>query len=217
MFEFSSKTQVAQKFKIAELLKILHADKELKTEASNIENVQMINALSQSTTGLNPSDEVNEIYVIEITLKNEDVPMGFIKALDKTIQFQVLYKIICNDKVKWVSAPKYIVDNKVSQSKHFETNFDKDETKKLPLVNSLAELYKQILSQITGLQFRPNETLKNWEQRHHDIESLKKEFEKTEKMIKSETQPKKKFAYNEKLREIYQKIRNMQEIKNEQF
>ena len=211
MYEFSSKTKVDQKFKLSDLLKLIHASKEIKQEATNIESVQMTNAISQQTTGLEPSDEVNEIYIIEVTLNSESVPINFIKELDKTIQFQVLYKIICKDKVKWISGPKSIVDGKVSQSKHFETEWETDTKRELPLTNSLTEIYKQILIQLTNLQFRPNERIKEWEQRYSNIEHLKKEFEKTDKLAKAETQPKKKFAYNDKLREIYQKIRELKE------
>lgn len=211
MYEFSSKTKVDQKFKLSDLLKLIHASKEIKQEATNIESVQMTNAISQQTTGLEPSDEVNEIYIFEITLNNESVPINFIKELDKTIQFQVLYKIVCKDKVKWLSGPKNIVDGKVSQSKHFETEWEAETKRELPLTNSLTEIYKQILIQLTNLQFRPNERIKEWEQRYTNIEHLKKEFEKTDKLAKAETQPKKKFAYNDKLREIYQKIRELKE------
>jgi len=210
MYEFSSKTKVDQKFKLSDLLKLIHASKEIKQEATNIEIVQMTNAISQQTTGLEPSDEVNEIYIIEVTLNSESVPINFIKELDKTIQFQVLYRIICKDKVKWISGPKNIVDSKVSQSKHFETEWEADIKRELPLTNSLTEIYKQILMQLTNLQFRTNERIKEWEQRYSNIEHLKKEFEKTDKLAKAETQPKKKFAYNDKLREIYQKMKEQE-------
>ena len=210
MYEFSSKTQVDQKFKLSDLLKLIHASKEIKQEATNIESVQMTNAISQQTTGLEPSDEVNEIYIFEITLNNESVPINFIKELDKTIQFQVLYKIVCKDKVKWLSGPKNIVDGKVSQSKLFETEWQAETKRELPLTNSLTEIYKQILMQLTNLQFRTNERIKEWEQRYSNIEHLKKEFEKTDKLAKAETQPKKKFAYNDKLREIYQKMKEQE-------
>ena len=211
MYEFSSKTKVAQKFKLSELLKMIHADKELKQEANSIESVQMTNAISQATTGLVPSEEVNEIYIIEILLKNEVVPHNFIKALDKTIRFQVLYKIVSGGKVKWMSGPKAITDDKLSQTRHFETEWMAEETKELPLVSSLTELYKEILVQLTNLQFRPGEKIKQWEQRLTEIEHLKKDFEKTEKLMNAETQPKKKFAYNEKLREVYQKMKELKE------
>jgi len=211
MYEFSSKTKVAQKFKLSELFKMMHADKDMKHEANSIELVQMTNAISQATTGLEPNEEVNEIYIIEIDLKTESVPYNFIKALDKTIRFQVLFKIVCADKVKWFTGPKQISDDKLGQSRYFETEWAAYSIKELPLINSLAELYKQILMQIVDLQFRQNEKIKEWEQRYAEIERLKKDFEKTEKLMNAEAQPKKKFAYNEKLREIYEKIKELKE------
>ena len=211
MYEFSSNTKVEQKFKISDLLKMVNTDKEIRHETSNIESVQMTNAISQQTTGLSPSDEVNEIYIIEIQLKTEAMPYRFIKALDKTIQFQVLYKFICNGKVKWLSGPKTISDDKVSQTRQFETEWQEEVKQQLPLISNLTELYKQILTQIVNLQFRSNEKIKEWEQRYTELEHLKKDFEKTEKLMNAESQPKKKFTYNEKLREIYEKMKELKE------
>ena len=202
MYEFSSKTKVAQKFKLSELLKIVHADKVLKQEAGNIGSVQMTNAISQATTGLAPSDEVNEIYIIEILLKNEVVPINFIKTLDKTIQFQVLYKIVCNDKVKWLSGPKTITDDKVSQSKHFETDWQTDEIQDLPLVSNLTDLYKEILMQIIDIKFRPNEKIKDYVLRLDLIKKQKSEIEKLTRIMMAEKQPNIKMEMNDKIKKM---------------
>ena len=87
MFEFPSNTKVDKPFKIKELLKLINADKETRQEAQNIESITMVNAISEQTTSLKPSKEVNEIYVIKIVLLTEQTPYEFIRQLDKTIRF----------------------------------------------------------------------------------------------------------------------------------
>ena len=86
MFQFPSKTVVEQNFKLNDLLKLINADKAVRTEAKNIQKIQMINAISEVTTGLKSSNDVNEIYVIKIDLLSPDVPRNFIRLLDKTIK-----------------------------------------------------------------------------------------------------------------------------------
>lgn len=213
MFDFSSKTKVDRPFKLNELFKLIHADKDLKAKSQNIVSVQMTNAISESTTGLKSSNEVNEIYVMKLELSNESIPYEFLKALDKTIQFQVLYEIWFENKVKYLTCYKVIDDGKVSLSKVVETNWQDYNSSDMPLVSSLLELYKNILSNIANFEFRIGEQIKDWLNRLSEAEKLQKEFQKTEKLMNSETQPKKKFAYNDKLREIYDKIISLKSTK----
>lgn len=207
MFQFPSRTKVDQKFKISELLKMVKADKVIKTEAQNILSVQMTNAISQQTTGLPSSEEVNEIYVIKIELKDTNVPYEFIKALDKTIRFQVLFEIKHESRVKYLSIYKTITDEKIVQTKVFECDFQEFAPNDMPLVKNLTELYKEMLLILSGIRFRPAESIIQWLQRVNEIEKLQKEFTKYEKLANAEIQPKKKFEYNEILRKIYAEIK----------
>ena len=61
MFQFSSTTKVDKEFKLNELFKLIKASKELKSHSQNILSVKMTNALSEQTTKLKPTNEVNEL------------------------------------------------------------------------------------------------------------------------------------------------------------
>ena len=205
MFEFPSNTKVDRPFKIRELLKLINADKETRQETQNIENTAMINAISEQTTSLKSSKEVNEIYVIKIVLSTEQIPYELIKQLDRTIHFQVLFEIWYLDQVKYLMFYKGLGD-KVAQYRLFETDWQIENLKPIEIVKDLTELYKLMLSNIANFNFRANETLHDWLNRLNEVESLEKEFKKVEKQMKTEIQPKKKFELNDKLREIYKKI-----------
>ncbi|MGN1201523.1 MAG: DUF4391 domain-containing protein [Candidatus Caccovivens sp.] len=212
MFKFPSSTKVEQNFKLTELLKMIKADKVLRTDAQNILSVQMTNAISEQTTGLHSSEEVNEIYVMKIMLNSERVPSEFIKALDKTIRFQVLYEIHFDNKVKFLTEPKTIKEDKLSILRLFESEWEiYYPSEEMPLVGSLTELYKLILTKLKGHGFRAGENIASWIQRVQEIEKTKKEFAKIEKLANTESQPKKKFEYNAKLREIYDRLKGLKE------
>ena len=205
MFEFPSSTNVNRTFKIKELLTLMGADKAIKQESQNIDNVTMVNAISEQTTSLKPSSEVNEIYVIKIILKTAKIPYEFIKGLDKSIRFQVLYEVWFDNKVKYLIYYKGLGE-KVSQYRLFETEWQDKKLEQINFIKDLTELYKLIISKIAKFQFREDEKLKDWLTRLNEVENLEKEFNKIQKQIKSEIQPKKQFELNSKLREIYKKI-----------
>ncbi len=213
MYQFPSSTKVEQNFRLTELLKMIKADKVLKADAQNILGVQMTNAISEQTTGLHSSEEVNEIYVLKIMLNSEKVPNEFIKALDKTIRFQVLFEIHFDNKVKFLTEPKTIKEDKLSILRLFESEWAiYYPPEEMPLVGSLAELYKSILTKLNGYGFRAGEGIATWIQRIQEIEKTEKEFAKIEKLANTESQPKKKFEYNAKLREIYEKMKRLKEV-----
>lgn len=209
MFEFSSKTQVNRDLKLSELLKLMHADKRLKDEASVVKYIHMTTALSERTTGLKSDSVVKEIYVLQVLLTAEPVPYDFLKALDRTIQFQVVFEVWLNGRVKYITGFKNIADGKMSQTKFVETTWQPIQKKEMPLVNSLQALYKAMLDEIAKLPFRQGETIKDWQGRLTEIEKLEKEFDKIERQIEAESQPKQKFALNEQLRELYSKIKEL--------
>ena len=161
MFQFSSTTKVDKEFKLNELFKLIKASKELKSHSQNILSVKMTNALSEQTTKLKPTNEVNEIYVIKVGLNSPNVPYEFLKQFDKAVHFQVLYKLVYENKVKYLTGYKTITDNKVSQTRVFETDWISPALKELPLLKNLAELYKQILAEIATIKFREDEDIKS--------------------------------------------------------
>lgn len=209
MFEFSSKTQVNRDLKPSEIFKLMHADKRLKDEASVVKYIHMTTALSERTTGLKPDSVVKEIYVLQVLLTAEPVPYDFLKALDRTIQFQVIFEMWLNGRVKYITGFKNIADGKMSQTKFVETAWQPIQKKEMPLVNSLQALYKAMLVEIAKLPFRQGEAIKDWQARLTEIEKLEKEFDKIERQIEAESQPKQKFAFNEQLRELYSKIKEL--------
>lgn len=85
MFDLSSKTNVDRRFRLAELYKMMAADKQVKESAKNILSIVLTNVLSQDTMNLPAGDKVKEIYIFNIELSSKEIPVLFISSLDKAI------------------------------------------------------------------------------------------------------------------------------------
>ena len=92
MFIYNDKTIVNKDFKMSSLLKTIKADKMIKSDAQVVSKVVLTNALSPDSTNLEASENVKEIYIMDIVLNNTIVPTKFIDALNKYINFQILFR-----------------------------------------------------------------------------------------------------------------------------
>lgn len=93
----SGKTQVNSQFKLADLAKNLCLNKEEKTELKDIESIVLMHALNAETTGLKANENVELIYVFRLRLKSKQMPMKFIKALDKKTKAHTLFEVMTRD------------------------------------------------------------------------------------------------------------------------
>ena len=113
MFNFSNKTQTDITFKMSDLLKQLKADKQVKADASKVAEVKLTNILSPERTFMEASDQVKEIYVIELSLTSKSVPTMFIDSFNKYIEFQTLFKLIYKNEIQYISSIKQFADEKM--------------------------------------------------------------------------------------------------------
>ena len=92
------------------------------------------------------------------------------------------------------------IGKQVKVDKYYSHGFNKDKELKLENVNSVGDVYKNLLSYEIGIKFRKDEDPSDYITRVKAINKLEFQISKTEKAIQFETQPKKKFEYNERLR-----------------
>ena len=154
MFRFNDKTQVNMQFKMLELFRTIKADKAVKVDAGNVTKVTLTNVLSPDRTNMESSDDVKEIYVFDIELNSNKVPEKFIEALNKSINFQTLLTLKCNDKVKYIIAVKIIVDEKIKILKTFESDWQEETLDDMPSSVKLENIYKQMIAKLTLYPFR---------------------------------------------------------------
>ena len=211
MFNFSEKTQANITFKMLELFRTLKVDKQVKADAQVIAEVKLANILSPDRTFMESSEQVKEIYVIDITLTSRNVPMLFIDAFNKYIEFQTLFRLIYNDEIKYITSVKQFTEEKMKVLKTFESDWHKEELKELPITNKLENVFKHIINNITSTSFRQDESFDNYISRLDAIKKLKSEIEKQTKTMNNEKQPNLRMALNDKIKQMKKDLLNLEE------
>ena len=209
MFKFSSKTIVDKEYKVSDFLKQINANKEVRNNAKKIKRIvfkNVINAISLNTI---EDKEYKNIYVIYITLKEKEIPRLFVEELDKNIAFHTYFVFEYGKEISTMIAYKHIGLKVKIDSKYYISNFRHRESIDIPMISNVKDMYKFILSYEIGIQTRDNELPDEYISRVKKINKLNFQISKTEKGIIYETQPKKKFEYNERLRRYKKELEEL--------
>lgn len=197
MFEFSSKTRVDRSFKMTDLFRQMNASKEAKKDAACIEKIVLKNVLSPNTLNCEADKEIKEIYVFEITVSSRTVPEIFIKELDQSIKLHTLFNVRDGDFE--LSMISYKTGN--AKGKYYATNWESDPDFIVPLVNSVPELYKYILSKFLKYPPLEEESVGEYLKRYNQLIKLDYQINSTAIAIARENQSKRKFEYNARLKQ----------------
>lgn len=197
MFEFSSKTRVDRPFKMTDLFRQMNASKEAKKDAACIEKIVLKNVLSPNTLNCEADKEIKEIYVFEITVSSRTVPEIFIKELDQSIKLHTLFNVRDGDFE--LSMISYKTGN--AKGKYYATNWESDPDFIVPLVNSVPELYKYILSKFLKYPPLEEESVGEYLKRYNQLIKLDYQINSTAIAIARENQSKRKFEYNARLKQ----------------
>lgn len=209
MFNYSEKTKVDIKFKMLDLFKTIKADKTVKIDAGNIVSVILSNTLSPEKTNMEASENVKEIYVIDIILNSKRVPEIFVNAFNRFIEFQTLFRLHFQDEIKYIGSIKTFSDEKMKILKTFESDWKKEEKFDFPFTTKLENVFKKMLKYVVGYAFRQDESFENYVKRLDEIKKLKSEIDKQTRLMTAEKQPNIKMALNDKIKEMK---RNLQEL-----
>lgn len=211
MFNYSEKTVVNIKFKMLELFRTIKADKDTKANAKNVLSVTLSNTLSPERTNLEANKNVKEIYIIDINLNTNETPSKFIEALNKYINFQILFRLHFNFQTKYITSLKLFNEDKVKVIKLFESEWQKVDKKDLPATTSLESLFKHIVAEVADYSFRSSESFEEFSERTNQIKRLKADIEKQNRMMNAEKQPNIKMSLNDKIKEIKKELQKLEE------
>lgn len=208
MFELSTKTQVDKRFKMPELYKLIGASKEVKADAANINSVTLTNVLNRDTMNLPSVSSVKEIYIFEIELSEKTIPVLFISALDKAINFHTMFILRHNAETMLYGTYKEYGEKNIKVGKYYSTEWVVERLIKLPLnVSSLDDIYTAIIDELISITARPQESTQAFVVRYDEILRLQKEIAKLQKLVDNEKQPKKRFELNDKLKQLKKELK----------
>ena len=203
MFLYNDKVLVDRSFKLSELFKLVKANKDIKTEASIIESIKLSHVLSPSTTNLEPCENVKEIYIIKIDLKEKHIPTVFLEMFDKQIKFQTLFKLFYKDSIVYrTSIKEFNEDGTLKLLKIFQTDWIEELKQNFPTTSKLEMVYKTILANITSYEFKKNEDFKEYIIRLDTIKKKNMEIDKLTRMMNAEKQPNIKMEMNDKIKKL---------------
>lgn len=214
MLSFSSKTLINREYKLSDFLKQINATKEVREDAKKVKAIYFQNVINSQTLNCLENKKYQNIYVIRMELNTDIIPKMFMEALDKNIAFHTYFIFEYSGEIStWVTykeiGKKIILDNK-----YYYHDFHVDEPVELPNLDDVPDAYVAILSYEIGRPARHIETPDDYIKRMHKMNKLEFQISKTEAAIIYETQPKKKFEYNSRLRkyrEEYKDLSRMEE------
>lgn len=209
MFNFSSKTYVGKEYKVSDFLTQIKAIKEVKDDAKKIKNITFKNVINAQSLNVIEDKEFQNIYVIHLELKERNIPKLFIEELDKNIAFHTYFVFEFNNESAAMIAYKEIGTKVKINSKYYISEFKVPEFVDVPMINSVKDMYKFILGHEIGIPSRNSETPNEYITRVKAINKLNFQISKTESGIIYETQPKKKFEYNERLRRYKKELEEL--------
>lgn len=200
MFNYPEKTETNKTFKINELLKLLNVDKETKKDSTIIESIKLSNILSSETTSFSANENCDEIYIIDIVVKEKTLPLLFLNAFNKDINFQTLFRIFYKNEVNYYTSLKIIEKESVKVLKTFESGWKDQELDEMPNADYLEDVFKVMVAKISKVNFKNQESVQDYIQRLTKINRRKKEIEKLERSMLTEKQPNLKMELNDKLK-----------------
>ena len=212
MFDLSSKTKVNRKFRLAELYKMMTADKEIKADAKNILSVVLTNVLSSDTMNLSSDGKVKEVYIFGIELAEKTIPTLFITALDKAINLHTVFILKCDDEQMLYGCYKEKTEKGVKLGKYYGTDWTKEKTPiSLPLnVNSIDDIYTAIIDELIPITANQGEDTAEFVARFDRINKLKVEIVRLQKQVDNERQPKKRFELNDELKQLKKELKSLE-------
>lgn len=167
---------------------------------NSVDRITWLYKLSEDTIGLTKTDEIEEIQIFQIDVKEKKIPINVIKTITKGVQYKILFV------VKYQKDFCYLI--KVEEIYHSEWNDN-------IVFNfngiNLKTVYENIVKKIIKEENNVNTFSKIIEDNTYKIE-LEKKISKLKQKLKSEKQFNRKVELNKNLNDL---MRKMEEINNE--
>lgn len=218
MFQLPSSTLVNRKIpknKFYEKLQANHHLKELFTE--QVESIIWKHKLSKDTIRLEPKEDIEEIQIFEIHLKEQTYSLDLLRSIDKAIPYPILHILMYEDQAKLAIAYKernQTDDNRSVVRSYHETDWQPVESIELNILQGLdlKAVYENIIRQLLPIKVKPEIELSAVLERQAQIDKLTQECQRLESKIRAEKQFNKKVELN---MELQRKRKELKQLLNE--
>lgn len=165
-----------------------------------VDRITWLYKLSEDTLGLTKTDEIEEIQIFQIDVKEKRIPLSVIKTITKGVQYKILFVIKYQDDYCYSIKVEDIYNSEWNDNIEFNFNG----------IN-LKSVYENIVKKIIKEDDNEKSFSKIIEDNTYKAE-LEKKINKLQQKIKSEKQFNKKVEYNKQLNLL---ISEMEELNNE--
>jgi len=186
--------------------KQIKVDSKLESMFVNeVDRIVWKHKLSEETINLESTDEVQEIQVFEILLKQESLSKEILENIDKVIPYPILYILRYKEKAKLIIAYKErnkMDDNKMVINSYYETQWINEDEVDFQILSGLTlkDVYENIIKQLIPIKTIEVENIVDVIELNKNIEKLEKEIAAFEKKVIREKQFNIKVELNRKLR-----------------
>lgn len=207
MIEFPSTALVHKELKIKELFRNFTPSRQAKAESSLVKSIFLEYVLNKETLKCGNPTKTKEVYVFILEMAREYVPETFIRELDRYIQLSTMFVI----KYQGLEYTLMAYKNGFTPKDYFHTNWVKSNTEPAPIGLDLDKTYRFLFSRLLFYKPVGDETSEEYLKRYNNLVKLDKKIESLESRIRNESQPRKKFEFNDecnilkKEREFYLK------------
>lgn len=174
-----------------------HMDTAAKNKLdADISKITIVHEISPQTIHIPEGDKVKCIFVLLVSLKQDNFDDRNIALLSRLIPQNILLVLEYGGKDKLAVYYKKLMQTewKVLDEQKFElTGLDLD------------AVWQNIITSIGGIRIEAGRTLDEQLEMNEKRQKLKREILKYEKLVRKERQPKKKYEYVQKLKKLQEK------------
>jgi hypothetical protein len=174
---------------------------------SEVQRVNWAYKLADETIHLRGDAAVPEIQVFAIDAKDENVSDDVLAAIDKAVQFPVIFEINCTTsghaRTRMTASHKQLVGATLQLSAYFTTDWQPFDTPRVPLPPALdlPSLYAALLTPILPIATRPGEDVSEATGRMGQVRKLEREIANLQKRLRSEPQLNRKVELRRQIRD----------------
>lgn len=166
-----------------------------------IESIIWRYKIAKSTLGIGDSDEYKELQVFCIRFHGNPTIKYFSK-----IQAAIPYRILFEYEEAGAMRYAIVVGAKTLTTKSLLLNGEEMAVSAL----TVKTFYECIVEKVSEVRRKEDESIEAFVSRQAEIEHLKAEIEKTKRLVNTEKQSKKRFEYNDELKVLKNKLRELQ-------
>jgi hypothetical protein len=217
MLQLPSSTLVNRKIpksKFYEKLQTNHRLKELFTQ--QVESIVWKHKLSKETIRLEPKDDIEEIQMFEIYLKQKSYYQEILRSMDKAIPYPILHVLIHNGWAKFAIAYKernQNDENRFVVHSYYESEWQPVDQIQFNCIQGLdlKAVYENIIRNLLAIKAKPDTELAVALERKAHIDKLTKECQRLESKIRSEKQFNRKVQMNMELQRKQKELNQLLE------